>query len=139
MKTKPFVRQINYYETDQMAIVHHSNYIRWFEEARLDYMKQLDLDYRELENMGIIIPVLSVDCRYRKPLRFGDEAVIRVAMTRYDGVKMEFRYEITDPTGQILYTTGHTGHCLLDRDMKPIRMKRAFPELYTRLKEAVEA
>ena len=139
MKTKPFVRQINYYETDQMAIVHHSNYIRFFEEARLDYMKQLDLDYRELENMGIIIPVLSVDCRYRKPLRFGDEAVIRVAMTRYDGVKMEFRYEITDPTGQILYTTGHTGQCLLDREMKPIRMKRAFPELYTRLKEAGEA
>lgn len=139
MKTKPFVRQINYYETDQMAIVHHSNYIRFFEEARLDYMKQLGLDYQEIEEMGIIIPVLSVDCRYRKPLRFGDEAVIQVAMTRYDGIKMEFRYEITDPTGQILYTTGRTGHCLLDRDMKPIRMKRAFPELYTRLKEAVEA
>ena len=55
-----FVRTALYYETDQMGIIHHSNYIRWFEEARLHYMKELGLPYDELERMGIIIPVTLV-------------------------------------------------------------------------------
>ena len=130
-------RMINYYETDQMGIVHHSNYIRFFEEARIDYLKQFGMDYRAMEEMGIIIPVTFARCQYLVPLRFEDEVVIDVRLTKYDGIKMELSYEIRQKeTGQ-LCTTGETGHCFLNGDMKPIRMKREFPELFTKLKELV--
>lgn len=131
-------RSINYYETDQMGIVHHSNYIRLFEEARLYLMKEVGMDYRGLEEMGIIIPVTFVQCRYLVPLRFEDEVEIAVKITKYDGIKMEVSYEIYQKeTGQ-LCTSGKTGHCFLNRELKPIRMKREFPDLFTKLKAMIE-
>ena len=131
-------RSINYYETDQMGIVHHSNYIRLFEEARLYLMKEAGMDYRGLEEMGIIIPVTFVQCKYLVPLRFDDEVEIAVKITKYDGIKMEVSYEIYQKeTGQ-LCTSGKTGHCFLDRELKPIRMKREFPDLFAKLKAMIE-
>ena len=67
-----YSRSVNYYETDQMGIVHHSNYIRYFEEARLHWMDEIGLSYSGLEELGVIIPVTFVDCRYKNPVRFGD-------------------------------------------------------------------
>lgn len=125
-------RKINYYETDKMAIVHHSNYIRFFEEARLDMMDQFDLNYRKMEDMGIIIPVMSVDCKYIVPLCFDDEVQIHTKIVKFDGIKMEIAYEIY--RDDVLCTTGHSGHCFLDNDMKPFRMKRLYPDLYNKLK-----
>ena len=125
-------RKINYYETDKMAIVHHSNYIRFFEEARLDMMDQFDLNYRKMEDMGIIIPVMSVDCKYIVPLCFDDEVKIHTKIVKFDGIKMEIAYEIY--RDDVLCTTGHSGHCFLDKDMKPFRMKRRYPDLYNKLK-----
>lgn len=133
-----YSRRINYYETDQMGIVHHSNYIRFFEEARLDMMKKVGLDYRVMEEMGIIIPVTFAECKYLVPLHFDDEVVIQTRMTKYDGIKMEVTYEIYHANSDVLCTTGKTGHCFLDRDMKPIRMKRKYPELYAKLKGMIE-
>ena len=72
----PFKRTINYYETDKMQVVHHSNYIRFLEECRMDFMKQIDLDYVAMEEKGIMIPVLSVECDYQNPARFGDTILL---------------------------------------------------------------
>lgn len=133
-----YSRKINYYETDQMGIVHHSNYIRFFEEARLDMMKKVGLDYRALEEMGIIIPVTFAECRYLVPLRFDDEVIIHTRMTKYDGIKMEVSYEVYKTDTGKLCTTGKTGHCFLDNELKPIRMKRKYPELFSKLKGMLE-
>lgn len=132
-------RTVNYYETDQMGIVHHSNYIRYFEEARLDMMNQLALNYRTMEEMGLIIPVLSVECRYLQPLRYEDEIEIYSRLIKFDGIKMEVSYEIYEKKSEQLCTTGNSGHCFLNREMKPVRMKRVYPELYQRLKALTEA
>lgn len=129
-----YSRRLNYYETDQMGIIHHSNYIRLFEEARLDMMKKVGLDYRTLEEMGIIIPVTFAECRYLVPLRFDDEVIIHTRMTKYDGIKMEVSYEAYKTDTGKLCTTGKTGHCFLDKELKPIRMKRQYPELFSKLK-----
>lgn len=131
-------RRLNYYETDRMGIIHHSNYIRYFEEARLDMMKKTGMDYAVLEEQGIIIPVTFAECKYLVPLHFDDEIVIRTRMTKYDGIKMEVIYEIYRSDSDVLCTIGKTGHCFLDSGLKPIRMKRRYPELYARLKEMVE-
>lgn len=131
-----YVRETNYYETDQMSIIHHSNYIRYFEEARLDWLKQMGMDYQKIEEMGILIPVMFVDCQYVKPIRYGEKLEIGVTLTKMKGVKAEFSYEIyRQETGE-LCTTGHSGHCFLNRDMKPVRLKRDYPELYQVLSSA---
>ena len=128
-------RSINYYETDQMGIVHHSNYIRYFEEARLDMMEQVGLSYAAMEEHGLIIPVLSVACEYIKPVLFGEKVQIHTRLVKFDGIKMQFVYEIYWE-GE-LRTKGESRHCFLDKEMKPVRMKRQFPEIYQRMKELV--
>ena len=132
-----YKRAVNYYETDRMRIVHHSNYIRYFEEARLLMLQELVMDYAQMEKMGIIIPVTFAECQYLLPLRFGDEIIIDTYMTKYDGIKMEVDYRIYRKDSDVLCTTGRTGHCFLDEDLKPIRMKRKFPELYGKLKNLI--
>ena len=73
-------RRVQYYETDMMGVTHHANYIRWMEEARIDFMDQLGFPYGEMEAKGILSPVKSLSCDYRHPCTFGDEITIRVSV-----------------------------------------------------------
>lgn len=126
---KLYVHHAQYYETDQMAIIHHSNYIRWMEEARLDFMSQCGVPYKELEDMGIIIPVLSVSCQYRSMVRFDDCVTIGVKVVRYSGVKMDLEYAFTNTKTGELTTTGTSSHCFLNREYRPMSLKKDFPEI----------
>ena len=90
MDIKPYGRKVYYYETDRMGIVHHSNYIRWFEEARDDFMRQLGVPYSVLEERGIIIPVLSVSALYRKHLTYEDEFSVQLHYRKFTGIKIFF-------------------------------------------------
>ena len=126
---KPYVHHAQYYETDQMAIIHHSNYIRWMEEARLDFMSQCGVPYKELEDMGIIIPVLSVSCQYRSMVRVDDCVTIGVKVVRYSGVKMDLEYAFTNTKTGELTTTGTSSHCFLNREYRPMSLKKDYPEI----------
>lgn len=128
-----YVRRTQYYETDKMGIIHHSNYIRWFEEARLDFMEKMGLPYDKVEEMGIIIPVLSASCQYKTMVRYNDVVDIHTEITRFSGVKMTVAYRVTDHDSGELRCTGETSHGFLNGDYKPIRMKRDYPELYEML------
>ena len=90
---QPYERRVNYYETDQMAIVHHSNYVRYMEETRMHYMEQLGLPYEKIEQQGILIPVLAVDVEYKKAIRFGDTILISEWMDQFSSVKFSIKYE----------------------------------------------
>ena len=127
---QPFKRKINYYETDKMQVVHHSNYIRFLEECRMDFLKQLKLDYEMMEEKGIMIPVLSVECDYKTPARFGETICIIPKLETFGGVKFEMSYRIYSEDFQELHNEARTSHCFVDFDFKPIRMKRDFPEIY---------
>lgn len=136
-KMLTYRRKINYYETDQMSIVHHSNYIRYFEEARLFWLEQVGLPYDKIEASGIIIPVTFVDCQYLKPLHYGEEVEIVVRLKKCNAIKFEISYEIYRENGdeRELCTTGISGHCYLDQNMNPIAMKRKFPEIHNKMME----
>ena len=138
MELHPYTRRVHYYETDQMAIVHHSNYIRWFEEARLDYLDQIGLNYRAMEERGIIIPVVDVSCKYLNSARYDDLLEITPILTQYTGVCLGFRYEVRFQTAGELCATGTSTHCFLDLDRKPISLKRKAPELHTLFTELIE-
>lgn len=140
MMYKPFIRTANYYETDQMGIVHHSNYIRWLEECRTDWMAQMGLDYARMEQMGIIIPVLSVQCTYRLVTRFQETVMIIPKLEKLSGVKFKVSYRIVNPETGELHNTAETEHCFLDREFKPLFLKKSYPEIYNTFKgyEGVE-
>lgn len=137
-KFVPYERRVNYYETDKMGIVHHSNYIRWFEEARIDFMDKMGADYKTLEDSGIIIPVMSVNCDYKLMVRFGDTVVIKTAITVYTGTRMTVAYEVFDKATGELCTTGETTHCFLGANGRPVSLKRANPHYHERFGSSSE-
>lgn len=131
--------QAQYYETDQMGIIHHSNYIRWFESARIWYMKQIGVDYRNMEEMGIISPVLEVHCVYKSMVHFGDIVEILPKVEKYNGIKLELSYIIRDKETHEIRTCGNSLHCFLDREGRPLSLKKAGPVFDTAFRAALEA
>lgn len=127
MNIKPYLHHAKYYETDQMGIIHHSNYIRWFEEARIDFMNQIGLTYKKMEEEGIISPVLEINCKYQRMMYFDDLAIIKVKVSSYTGVRFVFEYEIFNQNKQ-LCTTGSSSHCFMNRNHHPISLKKIKPE-----------
>ena len=139
IKIRPYEHHAKYYETDQMGIIHHSNYIKWMEEARMDLMDQIGLSYKQMEEMEIISPVLSVSCEYHSMVHFDDTVVIETKITRYNGIKMDVEYRMTDKDTGELRTTGERSHCFLNRSGRPISLKRSYPEIDTKFFEYTDA
>lgn len=127
---QPYLHEVQYYETDGMRIVHHSNYIRWFEEARLAALKKDGMDYDRMEEEGIIIPVLSASCEYKMAVHYGETVKIYSEIDSFNGLRFGVRYQIYDMEEKVLHATGTTTHCFLDRNMKPMNVKRHAPEVY---------
>ncbi len=126
----PYIRQAMYYETDQMAIIHHSNYIRWFEEARVDFLEQIGLDYDKLEVMGMLIPVLGVSCEYKSSVKFNDKVMILPKIISFNGFKMAIKYQVLDADTHTVKAAGETRHCFLNREFKPVNVKKNYREIY---------
>lgn len=138
IRIRPYEHHAKYYETDQMGIIHHSNYIKWMEEARMDFMDQIGLNYKQMEAMEIISPVLSVEVNYRSMVHFDDTVVIETKIKKYTGIKLEVEYKMYDKETGELRTTATSSHCFLNRAGKPISLKRSYPELDTRFFEMRE-
>ncbi len=133
MGLESYVRVINYYETDQMQVVHHSNYARYLEEARLHLMDQLGLPYNKLEEMGIIIPVLELHDYYIKSITYGDVIEIRPVVVKLTSVRFTLEYEIYRSGTDELLHRAETSHAFLDADFKPMNLKKAYPDVYEKL------
>lgn len=129
-KLKPYIRQAKYYETDQMAVVHHSNYIRWFEEARVDFLEQIGLGYDKIEAAGVYSPVLGVSCEYKSSVRFHETVVIKAILRYFNGVKMKIEYQIYDADTNQLRAVGTSDHCFVTTDFKPTSLKKNYKEMY---------
>lgn len=124
-----YIHTVQYYETDRMGITHHSNYIRWMEEARVDFLSQIGWDYAKLEDMGIISPVLNVNCDYKKTTTFSDRISISVSVKEFKGVKLYLAYEMKDKDGNVV-CLGTSSHAFLNTEGKPVRIKNEYPELF---------
>jgi len=119
---------VQYYETDKMGITHHSNYIRWMEEARIDFLRQIGWSYARLEEEGIVSPVIEVNCKYRKSTTFGDTVFIDVSVGEFKGLKLILRYEMKTEDGTVV-AEAESVHCFLDESGRPMRLAKQFPEL----------
>ena len=94
MKKFTYKHKVQYYETDKMGIVHHSNYIRWMEEARTFMLEEAGFGFEKMEELGIGSPVLSVDCSYKRPTTYGDTVLIDVFLSKTGGVRFSIGYEM---------------------------------------------
>ena len=134
----PYEHLVQYYETDQMKVAHHSNYIRWFEEARIDAFDRIGMGYKECEQMGIISPVVAVSAQYKTSALFFDTVVIRIRFTKYTGVRLYIEYEVTDKETGEVRCTGQSEHCFVSSDGHILSVKRSYPELDKKLREYME-
>ena len=123
-----YERKINYYETDRMGVVHHSNYIRFLEEARCNLLDRIDMPFDLLEENGITIPVLGVNVDYKYHVTYGDTILVKLFIKEYNGVRMTIGYEVTNKENGNILLTGETKHCFTDNNLKPINLKKVNPE-----------
>lgn len=133
-----YIHKVHYHETDRMGITHHSNYIRWMEEARGDYLDQVGFGYARMERDGIISPVIGVECQYKHPTTFDDWVRIRVSVAEFRGVRLVIRYEMTRADDNTLVLTGTSSHCFTTPDGKPIILRKQYPELDKLLRELAQ-
>ena len=114
--------RVRYAETDQMGVVYYANYLVWFEVARTDLLRQLGWSYREMEESGVVLPVIEVECRYRRPARYDDEMEIRTEGRVTSPVRMEFQYEVRVKGDADVIASGRTAHAAVGRDGRPCRL-----------------
>lgn len=127
---------VQYYETDRMGITHHSNYVRWMEESRIDFLKQIGWPYEKLEELGIVSPVTAVDCKYKLTTTFADEVFIEVSVEEFRGAKLKLAYHMKNAEGMIV-CEAHSEHGFLSREGKLLRLRNEYPEFYQTLTELV--
>lgn len=127
-----YQHKAQYYETDQMGVVHHSNYIRWMEEARIDFLAQIGWDYKKLEESGVISPVTAIECKYKVSTYFSEVVTIAVSVEEFKGVKLKLKYELKKEDGT-LACEGYSEHCFLNREGKILNLKRENPAFYETL------
>lgn len=122
--------RVQYYETDRMGIVHHSNYIRYFETARTEYIRSVGLPYDKIEELGVLIPVLAVSAEYKNPAVYDEVLTLSCSMVKLAYASFEMEYEIRNAeTGQ-LHVRGHSKQAFTDMNMKPVAIRKYSPYIH---------
>ena len=135
---EPYLHKVQYYETDMMGITHHANYIRWMEEARIDFMNQIGFPYTAMEEQGIISPVKSVSCQYLHTSTFGDQIEIRVSVSSFNGVVMALNYMMVKKDNEEQVCTASSEHVFLDRQAHFVRLKKMMPAFCDKIQNLIE-
>lgn len=107
MKEHQFSVRVRYAETDQMAVVYHGNYAQYFEMGRVEWLRNLGVSYKWMEDNGIMLPVVSLTMNYKKPARYDDLLKVKTIFKNQTSVKIEFDYEIYNENQELL-TTGYS-------------------------------
>ena len=126
--TKPIV--IRYYETDQMGFVHHSNYLRYFELARIEWISSLGFSYQKMEEKGFLMPVIHADINFKKPLTFGKSFRVKIKSNNIPKVRFELKYEVILDKDDIIAIGSTTLVFLSSHNMKPVRCPDFFSNLF---------
>jgi acyl-CoA thioester hydrolase len=121
--------RVRYAETDQMGVVYHANYLVWFEVGRVEFIRQMGLNYRSMEKEdNAMIAVVEATARYKAPARYDDELIVRTTLAGVRGSFVRFRYAVVRESDETLLCEGETVHLVVGRDMK----KRTMPERYAK-------
>ncbi len=132
-----FERKINYYETDKMGVVHHSNYIRYMEEARCAWLESIGMPFSVLEENGVTIPVIGVYCEYKNHVTFDDIITIKPSVMEYTGVRMTIQYDVKDKKTGKTVIIAETKHCFTNKDLRPVNLKKYAKEFSDKFQDLI--
>src|SRR5260370_41586352 len=125
-KNETLVR-VRYAETDQMGVAYHANFFIWFEVGRVEFLRQLGFQYKEMEQHdGCFIAVVDARCRYKAPARYDDELLVTTQLKNLRGSVIHFGYSVERPSDGTVLAEGETTHIMTDAHMQ----RRALPEKY---------
>lgn len=122
--------RVRYAETDKMGVVYYANYLVWFEVARADLLRTLGWSYREMEEAGIVLPVIEAHCEYQRPARYDDEIEVRTEGTMLSAVRMQFNYTIVRAADGSIAARGHTIHASVDTGGRPRRLPERITQVF---------
>lgn len=125
-----YIHKVHYYECDSMGVTHHSNYVRFMEEARIDALDRAGYGFEKMEADGVISPVVSISVNYRKPTRFQDQVEIELEPLNLDCIKPKFIYRMY--VGETLVCTAESTHAFF-KNGRPMSLRQLYPELCDRL------
>ena len=132
-----YTRPVYYYETDKMGVVHHSNYIRWLEEARNFYFDDVNLAYFETESYGVMSPVTDLSVKFKHFAKYGDSFTVRLKVIKYTGVRFRMAYTIVNQNGELLIEA-ESGHAFVGENLRPVSLKRAIPHRHELMKDLIK-
>ena len=127
-----YKHEVKYYECDRMGVTHHSNYVRFMEEARVDWLDQLGFGFDKIEAMNVFSPVITISCEYKHPTTFKDIIEIEVNISKMTEMKFEFEYTMR-VAGKVV-CIGHSSHCFIENG-RPVAISKRLPDLYQMLTE----
>lgn len=122
---------VRYAETDRMGIVHHSNYPVWFEVGRTEFIKQCGMSYSYIESLGILLPLLELNCKYINSSTYEDKIIVRTRIKSATKTRLNFYYEVfKEQDMEKPITSGETLHVWTNKELKPINLQKHNMELY---------
>lgn len=138
-----------------MGVVYHANYLNWFEIGRTEMIRELGFSYRDMEEEGLLLPVVDLDIRYRRPAKYDDVVTVFTRMSDFSALRINYMYEVrklseaelenvesflqdgqTELPGELL-ASGTTRHVWLNRDWKAARLDKSSPKLYDALRNTL--
>ena len=122
-----YKHEVKYYECDRMGITHHSNYVRFMEEARVDFLDKIGYGFDRIEAEGVFSPVIAVSCNFKHPTTFKDVVEIDVSISKMQDLKFEFTY--TMRVGEKIVCIGQSTHCFTENG-RPVVISKRLPELH---------
>lgn len=122
-----------YAETDQMGIVHHSNYAVWFEAGRTDFLKKAGISNSSIEAKGALLPLYEMNCQFKSPAKYEDKILVVTKLSSLSRVRLQFSYEVVNADNSKLLATGETMHAWTTRELKPVNAKKIIPDIYSNL------
>jgi len=135
MKIYETVIRVPFADTDRMGIVYHTNYVKYFEVGRTEYLRELGFPYTQLEQQGIWLPVASVYCEYKSPAKYDDLLIVKTWAAKFKGATIVMAYKIYRKGTEELLVKGETRHPVTDDHLKPIRLRNINEELYNAFRE----
>ena len=118
--------KVRFVETDMMGVVHHSNYLRWFEMGRVAYLRAAGVELLDLISNNYLFPITEVTCKYKTSARFDDEIIIRAAMAEFTKAKMTFSYQVIRQADEVLLAVGKTTNVFTNLEGKITRLNQDY-------------
>jgi acyl-CoA thioester hydrolase len=130
--------KVRYVETDQMGIVHHSNYYAWFEVGRTEYITQIGMTYKQMEEANIMLPVVESSCKYIQGAKYEDIIIIETFMHELSGAKVIFNYNVIRENDGKTLAKGSTTHAFVNESFRVVNLKKTNAEMWSRFQKLFE-